>query len=139
MRDCCAATSPDPSPVPSYELLKAVHVGAAALSIGGFVLRYLLMLARSPVLGARLVRVLPHVVDTVLLASALAMAWLIGALPAWLTVKIVALLAYIVVGSIALKRGRTLAGRAVAGLVAIAIFGFIVSVAISKSPLGPFG
>ena len=125
--------------MPDYLVIKHIHATAAVISIAGFVLRYLLMLVRSPLLGARLVRVLPHVVDTVLLASALAMAWMIGALPAWLTVKIVALLAYIVVGSIALKRGRTLAGRAVAGLVAIAIFGFIVSVAIGKSPLGPFG
>lgn len=120
----------------AYELLKTVHVSSAALSIAGFVLRYLMMLARSPALRSRLARVLPHVIDTVLLVSALAMAWMIGALPPWLVVKIVALLAYIVVGSIALKRGRTLAMRAGAGLAAIAIFAFIVSVALTKSPLG---
>lgn len=123
----------------NYELLKTVHVTSAALSIAGFVLRYLLMLAGSAALQSRVARVLPHVIDTVLLASALAMAWMIGALPSWLVVKIVALLAYIVVGSIALKRGRTLAGRAVAGLAAIAIFGFIVSVALTKSPAGFLG
>jgi uncharacterized membrane protein SirB2 len=122
----------------AYQILKHVHVTSAALSIAGFVLRYLLMLGRSPLLGSRAARVLPHVVDTVLLGSALAMAWMIGALPAWLTVKIVALLAYIVVGSIALKRGRTMASRAAAGLVAIAVFAFIVSVALTKSPLGFF-
>ncbi|HWS75519.1 MAG TPA: SirB2 family protein [Quisquiliibacterium sp.] len=122
----------------AYQILKHVHVTSAALSIAGFVLRYLLMLGRSPMLGSRAARVLPHVVDTVLLASALAMAWMIGALPVWLIVKIVALLAYIVVGSIALKRGRTMTLRAVAGLVAIAVFAFIVSVALTKSPLGFF-
>lgn len=122
----------------AYQILKHVHVTSAALSIAGFVLRYLLMLGRSPMLGSRAARVLPHVVDTVLLASALAMAWMIGALPGWLIVKIVALLAYIVVGSIALKRGRTMASRAAAGLAAIAVFAFIVSVALTKSPLGFF-
>lgn len=125
--------------MPVYEILKTVHVTSATLSIAGFVLRYSMMLAGSAALRSRVVRVLPHVVDTVLLASALAMAWMIGALPPWLVVKIVALLAYIVVGSIALKYGRSLAVRAGAGLVAIAIFGFIVSVALTKSPLGFLG
>lgn len=125
--------------MPPYEFLKTVHVTSAALSIAGFVLRYLLMLAGAAALRSRIARVLPHVVDTVLLASALAMAWMIGSLPAWLVVKIVALLAYIVIGSIALKRGRTMAARAVAGLLAIAVFAFIVSVALTKSPAGFLG
>lgn len=124
--------------MPSYLFLKHLHVTAATLSIAGFVLRYLLMLGRSPALNSRVARILPHVVDTVLLLTAIAMAVMIGALPAWLMVKIVALLVYIVVGSIAIKRGRTLVSRAVAGLVAIAVFGFIVSVALTKSPLGFF-
>lgn len=122
----------------TYELLKQVHVATATLSIAGFILRYLLMLTRSPALRSRVARVLPHIVDTLLLLSAIAMAVMIGALAAWLVVKIVALLAYIVVGSIAIKRGRTLASRAIAGLLAIGIFGFIVSVALTKSPLGFF-
>ncbi len=123
----------------SYVFLKHLHVTAAALSIAGFVLRYLMMLAGARALGSRVVRVLPHVIDTVLLLTAIAMAVMLGALPGWLVVKIVALVVYIVIGSIALKRGRTLAARAVSGIVAIAVFGFIVSVAISKSPLGFFG
>ncbi|GAA4400804.1 SirB2 family protein [Quisquiliibacterium transsilvanicum] len=124
--------------MPSYEFLKQLHVTTATLSIAGFVLRYLLMLGRSRALGSRAARILPHIIDTLLLLSAIGMAVMIGALPAWLVVKIVALLAYIVVGSIAIKRGHTLASRAVAGLVAIGIFGFIVSVALTKSPLGFF-
>lgn len=123
----------------SYVFLKHLHVTAAALSIAGFVLRYLMMLAGARALGSRVARVLPHVIDTVLLLTAIAMAVMLGALPGWLVVKIVALVVYIVIGSIALKRGRTLAARAVSGIVAIAVFGFIVSVAISKSPLGFFG
>lgn len=123
----------------SYVFLKHLHVTAAALSIAGFVLRYLMMLAGARALGSRVARVLPHVIDTVLLLTAIAMAVMLGALPGWLVVKIVALVVYIVIGSIALKRGRTLAARAASGIVAIAVFGFIVSVALSKSPLGFFG
>lgn len=123
----------------AYPLLKAIHVACATLSIAGFVLRFTLMLRGSPALHSRVARVLPHGVDTLLLASALAMAWQIGALPGWLVTKIVALLAYIVLGTIALKRGRTHAGRVVAGVAAIAVFGYIVSVALTKSSLGLLG
>lgn len=122
----------------SYAVLKAIHVGCATLSISGFVLRFGLMLADSPALKSRVARVLPHVIDTALLASALAMAWQLGALPAWLAAKIVALLAYIVLGAIALKRGRTRGSRIAAGVAAIVVFGYIVSVALAKSPLGVF-
>lgn len=124
--------------MPTYPLLKTIHVAAATLSIAGFVLRYALMLRDSSALRSRIARTLPHVIDTVLLASALAMAWQIGAMPGWLWTKIVALLVYIALGTVALKRGRTRAARTLAGIAAIAVFGFIVSVALTKSPLGLF-
>ncbi|MCL4746898.1 MAG: SirB2 family protein [Burkholderiaceae bacterium] len=122
-----------------YATLKATHVGCAALSIAGFVLRWGLMLVDSALLRARAARVLPHVIDTVLLASALLMAWQLRIDPReapWLAAKIIALLAYIVLGVIALRRGRTRLVRALAGGAAIAVFAYIVSVALSRSALG---
>ena len=94
---------------------------------------------RSPQrLRQRWVRIVPHVIDTVLLASALWLAWRIGAdgTRGWLWAKVVGLVAYVVLGTIALKRGRTRGARAVAFVAALATFGYIVSVAIAKSPLG---
>lgn len=123
----------------TYLLLKTVHVGCATLSIAGFVLRFALMLNGSPMLGTRVARVLPHVVDTVLLASAIAMAWQLGGVPAWLAAKIVALLVYIVLGAIAIRRGRHRGVRVLAGIAAIAVFAYIVSAAVAKSPLGFIG
>jgi uncharacterized membrane protein SirB2 len=122
-----------------YATLKAVHAGCAFLSIAGFVARYLMMLMDAPALRARAVRVLPHLVDTVLLASAVALAWQLSVNPlreAWLATKIAALLGYIVLGAVALRYGRSKALRASAGIAAILLFGFIVSVARTKSPLG---
>jgi uncharacterized membrane protein SirB2 len=122
-----------------YETLKALHVACAAASLGGFVVRYALMLAGSPLLRTRAARIAPHVVDTALLASAIALAWMAGAVPlrdAWLTAKILGLLVYIVLGSIALKRGRTRAQRAIAGALAVVVFAFIVSAAVTKSGAG---
>ncbi len=128
--------------MPDYATLKAIHFGCVVASIAGFAARYLLMLADSRLLAARALRVLPHVVDTLLLASALAMAWQLSLNPLrepWLGAKILALLAYIVLGAVALRRGRSRRVRALAGVAAILVFAYIVSVALTKSVYGPLG
>ena len=125
--------------MPDYATIRALHLTCAALSIGGFVLRFGLMLRGSPLLAGRAARVLPHEIDTLLLASALVMVWKGGGMPgrdAWLNAKIAGLLLYIVLGTVALKRGRTQTQRVVAGLLAILVFAFIVSAAVLRSPLG---
>src|SRR5512147_986113 len=122
-----------------YLILKMVHAGSAVLSIAGFIVRGALMLRESPLLAARFVRIAPHVVDTILLASALWLAWLIGQYPfvhGWLTAKVIGLLAYIVLGSVALKRGRTRGVRVAAFGLALATALYIVSVAVTRDPLG---
>ena len=122
-----------------YLTLKAVHLACAVLSISGFALRGILMFADSPLLAARFARVAPHVVDTVLLASALWLAALIGQYPfveGWLTAKVLALIAYIVLGTVSLKRARTKAVRAVAFALALGTAAYIVSVALTRDPLG---
>ena len=123
----------------TYLLLKHIHVGAVALSFAGFVWRGWLMLRGSPLLHTRWVRVVPHVVDTLLLGSAVALAVWSRQYPLaqpWLTAKVVGLVIYIALGTIALKRGRTRRMRVVAWLLAMAVFGYIVSVAITRSPMG---
>jgi len=122
----------------SYLLLKYVHVTAVATSFVLFFLRGIWMMQASGRLSARWVRVVPHVVDTVLLASAITLAVLTAQYPfvqSWLTAKVLALLAYIVVGSIALRRGPTRRTRIVAWVMALAVFGYIVAVARTHSVL----
>ncbi|HRO61806.1 MAG TPA: SirB2 family protein [Burkholderiaceae bacterium] len=122
--------------MPDYLTLKSIHMGAAVLSIAGFVLRYAWMIAQSPLLQARPTRILPHIVDTVLLASAILLAWMAGIAPwtvGWLGYKTIALIVYIVLGAIALKRGRTRGVRIAAGAAAIAVFASILWVARFKS------
>ncbi len=124
----------------AYALIKAVHVAAVALSLAGFAARGALMLAGSPVLEARLVRIVPHVVDTVLLASAAWLAWSLGQYPfvhAWLTAKVLALLAYIACGTMALRGGRTRRARAAWFAAALASAAYIVWVALTRDPRGP--
>lgn len=122
-----------------YLALKHFHITCVVLSGAGFALRGAWALAGSPLARARLARVLPHVVDSCLLLSAIVLAWMAGQYPfvhGWLTAKIVGLLAYIGLGMVALKPGRAMAVRAGAFVAALATFSWIVSVALSKNPAG---
>lgn len=124
-----------------YLALKAVHVASAAISLSGFALRGALMLRGSAWLETRFARTAPHAIDTVLLASAIALAWLSGQSPlaqGWLGAKVLALFAYIVLGSIALRHGRTRRMRAIAYAMALATALYIVSVAMLRTPAGFF-
>jgi uncharacterized membrane protein SirB2 len=124
-----------------YLLLRHVHIGCAILTIALFMLRGGLMLAESPWQRNVVLRYLPHAVDTVLLTSALMLATVIRQYPfstGWVTMKVVLLVVYIVLGSIALKRGRTKPIRVAALVAALATIGFLVTVARAHHPLGVF-
>lgn len=122
-----------------YLTLKLIHQGAVVVSITGFVARGAGALRGAAWARGRVARTLPHVVDTVLLATAIALAWMLRLNPLatpWLAAKIVGLLAYIGLGMVALKPGRPLALRAAAWIAALLCFAQIVATAITKSPLG---
>ena len=122
-----------------YLAVKHFHVACVVASLAGFAARGMLMLAGSPLLQARFVRVAPHLVDTLLLASAAWLAWFLGQYPfvhGWLTAKVLGLLAYIAFGVVALKRGRTKPVRAAAFAAALLAAAYVVSVALTREPLG---
>jgi len=86
------------------------------------------------------VRIAPHVNDTLLLASGFSLAILLGQYPlvnGWLTAKLFALIVYIVLGTVALKRGRTRRTRIAAWVAALVVFGYMVAVAVTHDPF-PF-
>lgn len=122
-----------------YYTLKNLHVLFVLLSISGFMLRGVWMLSGSTLLQHRVTRTLPHVIDSALLATAIAMAVMISQYPFvsdWITAKVLGLIAYIVLGAIALRRGPTLAVRVGALVAALSTYAWIVSVAITKSAAG---
>jgi uncharacterized membrane protein SirB2 len=124
-----------------YLVLRNIHIGCAILTITLFVLRGGLMLADSPGQQNVVLRYLPHAVDTVLLTTALMLTTVIHQYPlavGWLTTKVALLVVYIVLGSIALKRGRTKSIRVVAFVAALATIGYLVTVARAHHPLGIF-
>ena len=121
-----------------YASLKIVHVGCVAASYALFVVRGIWMMRESSHLQHRWVRIVPHLVDTLLLASAVALAVMSHQYPlanGWLTAKVAGLLIYIGLGTVALKRGRTRRVRVTAWLAAQAVFFYIVAVAIMRQPL----
>lgn len=125
-----------------YAALKLLHQVTVGLSLTGFALRGALSLAGSPLARTRLARTLPHVVDSVLLASAIGMLWMLRANPLqvpWLAVKLAGLLAYIGLGMLALRPGRPVALRAAAWVGALLVVGWMVSVALTKQPAGWWG
>lgn len=122
----------------SYLLLKSIHISAVILSGTLFFIRGLWMLRGSPRLRQTWVKVVPHIIDTVLLASAIALALRIHQYPLthhWLTAKVLGLLLYIVLGMVALKRGRSRRVRLLAWLAAMMVFLYIVAVAVTHQAL----
>lgn len=122
-----------------FEWLKLLHVSCAVLSICGFALRGYWMITDNPSLGHRSAKVLPHLIDTLLLGSAISMLviWRTSPLQVdWLMAKIIALLVYIGLGMVALRFGKSEGVRVLAWLMALLSAGYIVSVAYTKNPLG---
>lgn len=121
-----------------YPGLKIIHVSCAAASYLLFVTRGVWMMRKSDLLQQRWVRIVPHVIDTVLLASAIALTVILREYPlthGWLTAKVSGLIVYIALGTAALKRGRTLRGRVAAWIAAQLVFMYIVAVAVTRNPM----
>lgn len=120
----------------AYMIAKHLHTATVALTLILFLVRGGWMLADSGMLQRRWVRIAPHVIDTVLLLSALYLAIVVWGWPAtphgWITAKVAALVVYIGLGTVALKRGRTKAVRTAALVGALVVFGYLVAVALSK-------
>jgi uncharacterized membrane protein SirB2 len=122
-----------------YALIKTIHQSAVALTAAGFLARGAASLAGAAWVRSRWARSLPHAVDSVLLLSALALAWTLRLNPLvtpWLLAKLVGLLFYIGLGMVALRPGRPWPLRAAAWVAALVTLAFIVSVAITKQPAG---
>lgn len=122
-----------------YLIIKSVHLSAAAMTYVLFFIRGLWMMAAPHWLTHLWVRVVPHVIDTVLLGSAIGLMWITHQYPGfqtWLTVKILALLVYIGLGMTAFRIAKTRRVRVVAWVSAQAVFFYIVLVAFTRSPFG---
>lgn len=122
-----------------YSLVKYIHVATVVLSFSGFFLRGLLMMRASPLLGARWIKILPHVNDTALLAAALTLAVMSNQLPFvvdWVTAKVFGVIVYIILGALALRDMYSRRARIACWLASMVVFAWIVSVALTRRPGG---
>src|SRR5688572_12304962 len=122
-----------------YPQIKAVHVAAVIASGLLFLLRGGAVQLGAKWAMAAPLRYLSYSIDTVLLTAALMLVTILHQYPfvhGWLTAKVVLLVVYVVLGSFALKRGRTRAVRISCWIAALLVYLFIVSIARTHSPLG---
>ncbi len=120
-----------------YPWIKLIHVSMVTITTCFFIIRFFWMIKYPDLLQQTWVKKFPPIIDTTLLASGITMAVLSHQYPfqqPWLTAKVVALVAYIILGIVALKSGSTLRIRIIAGIFALASVGYIVSSALSRSP-----
>ena len=122
-----------------YPQIKFVHVLSVILSGSLFALRGMMMLAGSRFTNHAALRYLSYMIDTTLLTAALMLITILHQYPfvqAWLTVKVLLLVVYIVLGVFALRRGRTRRIRAICYVAALVVFASIIGVALAHNPVG---
>lgn len=122
----------------NYFVIKHIHMTAAGLSILLFILRAFWSVTESPLLQKKLVKIVPHVIDTILLVAAVALAMMIGPYQPWILTKVLLLVVYIGLGTVAIKRGKTPRQRLIAAVLAVLVYVYILSIALAHDPLGWF-
>ncbi|MDX8399082.1 MAG: SirB2 family protein [Gallionellaceae bacterium] len=122
----------------TFITIKYLHLSFIVLSYGLFFMRGVWVLRNSPIMQQRWVKILPHIIDSGLLISAITLAVMLGISPSsapWLLAKIIALIVYVVLGSIAIKRGKTPRIKLIAWIAAQAVFFYIVFTALTHDPM----
>lgn len=122
-----------------YPWIKLVHISAVVASGSLFAVRGLLLILDKPWAMARPLRILSQAIDSLLLAAAITLALTLGQYPfvdAWLTAKVLLLVVYVALGILAFRKERSRPARIAYWLAALAVFGFIVSIALTHDPRG---
>jgi uncharacterized membrane protein SirB2 len=123
-----------------YMLLKHLHLTFVGLALITFVVRGIWMFMNSALLDKKLFKILPHIINTLMLLSGIGLAVYLQLSPGqqpWLLAKLIALVLYILLGVAAFKVPNAMA-RKILWIDALIVFAYIISVAITKSPMGFF-
>ena len=118
-----------------YTTIKIIHMSSAILSFAGFFIRGVLMLNDSTLFKAKFTKIAPHVIDTVLLVTAIILATLSSQYPIthnWLSAKVIGLLIYIALGLWAFRFAKTRLQKVFAWISALIVFILIVVAAVTK-------
>lgn len=121
-----------------YMMAKHLHLTAVGLSILLFILRFVWSQFAPAILQKKWLKIVPHIVDTVLLASAIWLCIILSQYPfvqSWLTFKVFGVIAYILLGLVALKWAKSTIGRWAAFIGALVVLMATAMVAVTKQPL----
>ena len=121
----------------TYYWIRQLHIATVVFNICFFSLRFYWMLYHPALVQKRWVRRLSQFNDTMLLTAGIAMAVMSRQYPfdtPWLTAKLLVLVLYILLGTMALRLGKTRRQRIFYGVLALLSAGYIVSVALSRTP-----
>ena len=105
------------------------------MSITGFTYRGYLKLYRPEILNRKWLKISPHIIDSLLLASAVVLVIISQQYPAmfnWVSAKILALIVYIILGLFTLRFATTRTGIILSFILALATVAYIVAVALTK-------
>ncbi len=119
-----------------YTFIKIIHMSFAMISILGFLARGIMKINESPVVEKKLVKVLPHVIDTVLLVSAITLVVMSGQYPwvaPWVGAKVLGLIVYIGLGVVVMRTAKTRQARIIAFALALVTAAYILMVASTKT------
>ncbi len=123
-----------------YLALKHTHLALVTISVTFFVLRFFWLMRDSDMLKKKWVKVSPHMIDTFLLLSGVALIVMTGFSPfnphvVWMSEKLICILIYIVLGFVALHYGRGTPLKVFAFLAALGWVFVAGKLAITKMPL----
>jgi uncharacterized membrane protein SirB2 len=121
--------------------LKHLHLTFVVLALLIFCARGVLLFINSPLLAKKLLKITPHIINTIMLVSGIVLAVSLGMKPGghpWLMAKIIGLVVFIILGVGAFKVRNQLLQKTL-WIGALLVFAYIVSVAITKNPLGFLG
>jgi len=108
------------------------------LSVSFLIIRVLASTQNAQWLQQKWAKIAPHIIDTLLLASAIMLMLIIAQYPIadhWLSAKVVALVGYITFGTLAMKGQKRAVTRLLFLLVALAFIAYMITVAVTKHPL----
>lgn len=125
-----------------FTFLLGLHLTTVVLTISLFVLRYWWRFTGSPLAESRWVRVVPHLIDSLLFLSGAGLIVVTRYIPftansAWLTEKLFGVIIYIVLGFIALGRHRPRSQQTgfIAFLLGLVVLYIIIKLAATKVPI----
>ena len=123
----------------TYLMLKHPHLLTAVLLALVYLWRGFYLLTKQPERPAKLLRIAPHILATIMIITGFGMVFQVGAMPGWALLKLVLLVSFLICGGIAFQRGRGTPKAIPAFLLGLGLLLLMFGLAFAKPSMGVFG